>query len=193
MSDDRIFLPEIDALLCAEKGVCEAGFDVREQSRSLAQQVLVQAQRFGVSIACAESLTGGRLADAFVSVPGASAVFRGSAVTYASEAKAQILGVDSDLLKSRGAVDAVVAMQMAAGASRIYCADFSIATTGVAGPGPAEGKPAGTVFIGIKTPDRRAYWQGSISGNRKYVRDVTVWVGLKALSAEFQGNGKFFS
>lgn len=123
-------------------------------------------------IASAESLTGGLLADSFVSVPGASRVFLGSAVTYDIHAKAKILGVDVELLKSRGAVDARVARLMALGAARLYSGsewdyvykgyvkdlrnpDFPViglSTTGVAGPGPDGDKPAGLAYVGIFLP-----------------------------------------
>ncbi len=109
-------------------------------------------------IAAAESLTGGLLADAFVRVPGASKVFLGSAVTYDIRAKASILGVDSDLLHSQGAVHPEVARQMAFGAARLYAQSeygdrvFGLSTTGVAGPGPDGDKPAGLVYVGFSIP-----------------------------------------
>ncbi len=97
------------------------------------------------------------LADAFVRVPGASKVFLGSAVTYDIRAKASILGVDAELLRSEGAVHPEVARQMAAGTPRLYrqhgdgdCV-IGLSTTGVAGPGPDGNKPAGLVYVGCSS------------------------------------------
>lgn len=134
----------------------------------LAANVLKTSEQLGFHIAAAESLTGGLLADAFVSVPGASRVFCGSAVTYDIHAKAKILGVSAQLLKTEGAVYQDVAMQMAVGASRIYRGSgweyeddsvddsrfpmIGLSTTGVAGPGPDGDKPAGLVYVGILLP-----------------------------------------
>ena len=134
----------------------------------LAAHILDNSVQLGFHIAAAESLTGGLLADAFVSVPGASKVFCGSAVTYDIHAKSKILGVDANLLQTEGAVYKDVAMQMAVGTSRIYrgagweyedqSADDSrfpiigLSTTGVAGPGPDGNKPAGLVYVGIRLP-----------------------------------------
>lgn len=92
-------------------------------------------------IACAESLTGGLLADAFVRIPGASNVLLGSAVTYDINAKASILHVDKALLDREGAVHPEVARQMAVGTARLYSQPeygdriIGLSTTGVAGPG----------------------------------------------------------
>lgn len=141
--------------------------------KNLAARILSNSVQLGFHIAAAESLTGGLLADAFVSVPGASRVFCGSAVTYDIHAKAKILGVDAHLLQTEGAVFKDVAMQMAVGASRIYrgagweyeddssadsSADSSfpiigLSTTGVAGPGPDGSKPAGLVYVGVLLPE----------------------------------------
>ena len=87
---------------------------------TMASNVMDASVCRGWHIAAAESLTGGLLADAFVSVPGASRVFCGSAVTYDIHAKSKVLGVDCELLQSQGAVNQQVAMSMAVGAARVY-------------------------------------------------------------------------
>lgn len=92
----------------------------QSQCDELAAAVLAYCEANHFKIAAAESLTGGLLADAFVRVPGASKVFLGSAVTYDIRAKASILGVDAELLRSEGAVHPEVARQMAAGTARLY-------------------------------------------------------------------------
>jgi nicotinamide-nucleotide amidase len=106
----------------------------------------------GETIAVAESLTGGLVAAEITSVPGASKVFRGSVTAYATELKHRLLGVDATLLAQRGAVDAQVAAQMAAGVRSALEADWGIATTGVAGPDPQDGQPVGTVFVAVDGP-----------------------------------------
>lgn len=106
----------------------------------------------GATLAVAESLTGGLVAAEITSVPGASKAFRGSVTAYATELKHQLLGVDATLLSERGAVDAQVAAQMAAGVRKVLGADWGIATTGVAGPEPQDGQPVGTVFVAVDGP-----------------------------------------
>lgn len=98
-------------------------------------------------IATAESLTGGMVGSLICSVSGASAVYRGGVISYATEVKASVLGVDADLLAARGAVDPDVALAMAQGAARVCGAEYGVATTGVAGPDPADGKPVGRVYL----------------------------------------------
>jgi nicotinamide-nucleotide amidase len=119
----------------------------------LVEQVLSRARYLRLTIAVAESLTGGQLAAAITAVPGASAVFRGSVTAYATDLKASVLGVDAVLLAEAGAVDAEVARQMAAGVRRVCRADVGVATTGVAGPQPQDGRPVGTVFVAVAGPD----------------------------------------
>ncbi|MET7575084.1 CinA family protein [Streptomyces sp. NPDC005492] len=106
----------------------------------------------GATLAVAESLTGGLVAAEITSVPGASKAFRGSVTAYATELKHELLGVDATLLTERGAVDAQVAAQMAAGVRKALGADWGIATTGVAGPEPQDGQPVGTVFVAVDGP-----------------------------------------
>jgi nicotinamide-nucleotide amidase len=106
----------------------------------------------GETLAVAESLTGGLVAAEITSVPGASQAFRGSVTAYATPLKHELLGVDAALLATRGAVDPQVAAQMAAGVRKALGADWGIATTGVAGPEPQDGRPVGTVFVAVDGP-----------------------------------------
>ncbi|MET7687028.1 CinA family protein [Streptomyces sp. NPDC005483] len=110
----------------------------------------------GQTLAVAESLTGGLVAAEITAVPGASQAFRGSVTAYATGLKRQLLGVDATLLDQRGAVDPQVAAQMAAGVRKALGADWGIATTGVAGPEPQDGKPVGTVFVAVDGPSAGA-------------------------------------
>lgn len=109
--------------------------------------------RRGVTLAVAESCTGGALSGAFTAMPGASSYFAGSVVAYSNSVKERVLGVDPADLERYGAVSRQVAEQMAAGVRRITGADYAVSTTGIAGPtGGSEEKPVGTVWIGIATP-----------------------------------------
>ncbi len=117
-----------------------------------AAQIISALSEQGRTVAIAESLTGGMVAASLVAVAGASAVLRGAVVAYATVLKKDILGVDGDLLSAKGPVDPDVAAQMAAGVRRLMGADYGLATTGVAGPGPADGAPAGRVFVAVAGP-----------------------------------------
>lgn len=119
------------------------------QLADLAERVLARARYLRLTVAVAESLTGGQLAAALTAVPGASAVFRGSVTAYATDLKAAVLGVDGILLDQVGAVHGEVASQMAEGVRRVCRADIGLATTGVAGPEPQDGQPVGTVFVAV--------------------------------------------
>ncbi|MDO0925429.1 CinA family protein [Streptomyces sp. TG1A-8] len=118
----------------------------------------------GETLAVAESLTGGLVAAEITAVPGASKVFRGSVTAYATGLKHALLGVDAALLARHGAVDPQVAGQMAAGVRTVLGADWGIATTGVAGPDPQDGKPVGTVFVAVDGPP--AAGSGSAGGGK---------------------------
>ena len=100
-----------------------------------ARCLLSAAQERGLTLAVAESLTGGGVVSALVGVPGASAVVVGGVVAYATRIKSQLLGVDRGRLERTGPVDGEVAEQMARGVARLMGADLGLATTGVAGPG----------------------------------------------------------
>lgn len=109
----------------------------------------------GLTLATAESCTGGAIAARFTAMPGASAYFRSGVVAYSNESKTDLLGVDASVIASKGAVSEEVARQMAEGARRAAKADYAVSTTGIAGPtgGSAE-KPVGTVWIAVAGPDR---------------------------------------
>ena len=176
-------------------GSLSAG-EIRCRCDALAQAVLGWCGPRGMRIAAAESLTGGLLADAFVRIPGASRVFLGSAVTYDIAAKASVLGVDADLLRREGAVHPDVARQMALGTARLYDQPayggrvIGLSTTGVAGPGPDGGKPAGLVYAGFSVPSFDAgdgprtttSVRLMLSGDRERIRLLTVLRVLENVS-----------
>jgi nicotinamide-nucleotide amidase len=139
-----------------------------------AAEVLALLRRAGTTLAVAESLTGGLVAAELTSVPGASRVFRGSVTAYATDVKRDILGVEGALLAERGAVDPAVAHQMAEGVRRLLGADWGLATTGVAGPEPQDGKPVGTVHLAVAGPVGTTAWELGLNGNRAEIRTITV-------------------
>jgi nicotinamide-nucleotide amidase len=135
------------------------------------------------TVAVAESLTGGLATAALTNPAGASAVVRGGVLAYATDLKSQLLGVDAVLLRERGAVDPDVAEQMARGVRTLMSSTYGLATTGVAGPGEAEGKPAGTVYISVVGPGSSRVKALSLSGDREDIRSRSV-LALLALLAE---------
>nr|WP_255432547.1 CinA family protein [Cellulomonas sp. SLBN-39] len=128
----------------------------------------------GLTLAVAESLTGGLVTATLVDVPGASRVLRGGVVAYATDLKHVLLGVDADLLARRGAVDAQVAAAMAAGVRDRLGADVGLATTGVAGPDPQDGHPAGTVHVAVHATGVARGRSLTLPGGRDAVRRATV-------------------
>lgn len=142
-----------------------------------------------LTIAVAESLTGGMLTAELTSVPGASASVLGGAVVYATELKHSLLGVDAALLAAEGPVHPEVARQLAAGVRERLAvdgrpADLGVATTGVAGPDPQGGQPVGTVYLGIATAAGARSIALSLSGNREEIRRRTVAEAVGALASE---------
>jgi nicotinamide-nucleotide amidase len=123
----------------------------------------------GLSLGIAESLTGGLMGARFTAVPGASDVFRGSIVSYASDVKFSLLGVPEGPV-----VTAHAARAMAEGARRVLEADVALATTGVAGPAELEGQPVGTVFLGLAMDGESDAQQVKLPGDRQRIRQYAV-------------------
>ncbi len=120
---------------------------------SLEQVVVQEMTARGLTLAAAESCTGGLLGKRVTDIPGASACFLGGVVSYSNQAKQDLLGVKKETLEQFGAVSEQVACQMAEGVRRAMGADVGVSTTGVAGPGGSEQKPAGLVYIGLSTKE----------------------------------------
>lgn len=137
----------------------------------------------GATCATAESLTGGRLAAALTEVPGSSETYLGGVVTYATGLKRELLGVPPVLIERHGVVSAECARAMARGVRRVTGATYGVSTTGVAGPDRQEGKPVGTVFVGICGPDGDTAVAMELGGDRTTVQERTVTEALTALSA----------
>lgn len=138
----------------------------------------------GLTLSVAESLTGGKLASRIVEVPGASGTFQGGVVAYAAAAKNSVLGVSGELLRTVGTVDPRVACEMAQGAQTLFSSDLALATTGVAGPGPAEGQPQGTVYIALAFGKSVTAHRFQFRGDRSEVREETVRTALRIALAK---------
>jgi nicotinamide-nucleotide amidase len=146
----------------------------------------------GWTLGVAESLTGGAVSAALVSVPGASAVLWGGVVAYATSVKESLLGVEAELLARTGPVHPDVALQMADGVRRVVAvdgrpADVGISTTGIAGPDSPDGQPVGTVHVGVVTPEVSVAVELHLDGDRAEIRAASVDAVLSAL-LEVLGN-----
>ncbi|MDA3880857.1 MAG: competence/damage-inducible protein A [Prolixibacteraceae bacterium] len=120
------------------------------------------------TVAAAESCTGGQIAHSITSVPGCSGWFKGSVVAYANDMKSGVLKVSADDIEKHGAVSETVVMQMAEGVRKLTNADYSLATSGIAGPdGGTADKPVGTVWIAVATPDKTFAQKYTFSNNRE--------------------------
>lgn len=148
---------------------------------SLPADVVTELIRRGLRVATAESLTAGLLAATIADVPGASATLQGGVVAYQNEVKERLLGVDPGRLASHGAVDSGVAAQMAEGARRALGADIGLATTGVAGPEPHQGRAVGTVYLGIAGLPGPATEELHLAGDREGIRRATVEAALRSV------------
>jgi nicotinamide-nucleotide amidase len=142
-----------------------------EDERSIAEIVLDLCKVRGLTLGTAESCTGGMVAARLTSVPGSSAVFRGSVIAYADDVKEQGLGVPAQLIATHGAVSAEVAAAMAEGVRERLGVDVGVAVTGVAGPGGGtEAKPVGLVFAHAVGPEGERAVRTELPGDRDMIR-----------------------
>lgn len=154
-----------------------------ENLDELAPRVIEIFREKGLSLALAESCTGGMIAETITNVAGASDIFYGSAVTYVNSAKEHILGVARETLEKHGAVSSECAEEMACGARSVYGADVAMSVTGIAGPGGgSEAKPVGTVWFGLATKDGAETFRRRFDGDRAAVRRQTVEEVLRRLA-----------
>ena len=174
--------PELEALKTAVNAQLEKVIPLiediyfgTEEDQSIEFQIAKRLNEMGKSLSCAESCTGGAIATRFTSQAGASTFFKGSAVTYATDAKTDLLGVKKTIIEKHGVVSGTVAAAMALGAQKKYQSDYAIATTGNAGPTKGDsGQEVGTVFIGLATPKGVESFQYNMGNNRTRVIHKTV-------------------
>lgn len=137
--------------------------------------------RRGETVAAAESLTAGLFCATLAAVPGASATLRGGAVVYATDLKATLAGVDPDLLARVGPVAPETAAALAEGIAARCGATWGVGLTGVAGPGPVDGRPPGTVFLGLAGPGGTDVVAFRLPGDRTAVRTGSVQAAVEGL------------
>ena len=162
----------------------------RRAATSDAEWVVARLGELGGTLGVGESLTGARLAARIVDVGGASAVFQGGIIAYATPLKASLLGVDRELLAAQGPVHPEVARQMAEGVRAAVAVDgvrahVGLSTTGIAGPDSPDGQPVGTVHIGVSTPLGSRVVSLQLPGNRSQVRQEASRRALRALLEAF--------
>ena len=134
--------------------------------------LLSEAKR---KVCTAESCSGGLIAKSFTDLAGSSAWFERGFVTYSNESKVEMLGVSESVIEQYGAVSEPVATAMAVGALSHSLADYSIAVTGVAGPGGgSDEKPVGTVWVGVASKNQVSARKYQIDGNREEIRRQTM-------------------
>ena len=168
--------------MSASGGPAESPAEPPSQSTAeLAAEIISRLTAARKTVAVAESLTGGLVTGALTAVPGSSVVVRGGIVAYATELKAVLLGVPAGLLAEHGPVHPGVAAAMASGVRQRLGADYGLATTGVAGPGPADGQPQGTVFVAVDRPAGPAGLGLRLPGDRAQVREESVRSVLSVL------------
>jgi len=154
------------------------------ETLDLAERVLASCRARGLTVATAESCTGGLIAAALTHFAGSSDMFERGVVTYSNEAKTELLGVPSNLIAQHGAVSEAVARAMAEGALRFSRADIAVSVTGIAGPGGGSAeKPVGLVWFGFATRGGDCVAHHKIfPGDRGTVRAVAVRFALELLS-----------
>lgn len=182
-----------DADADGDTGVCamiEASVEARSSETAvLAGEIVSLASGNGVTVATAESLTGGMIAAALTDIPGSSNVLKGGIVSYVDEVKTGILGVEEDVLRQNGAVSQNTAAQMADGARECLAVDFAVSATGLAGPdGDGSDNPVGTVWIAVSSETSTEAVLYHFDGNRDEVRRSTVETALSMLLSRLQRN-----
>ena len=139
-----------------------------DQDDTLEECIGRMLAKYGKTVSTAESCTGGSISAMFTSVPGSSEYFLGSVTSYANSVKSGVLGVPEEIIAKYGAVSSECVAEMAEGVRRITGSDFSVATSGIAGPGGgSEAKPVGTVWIGVSSPKETKTYKMQFKGDRK--------------------------
>jgi nicotinamide-nucleotide amidase len=155
---------------------------MNKDSAALVQQVADRLLKHRQKVCTAESCTGGLIAKTFTDLAGSSDWFERGFVTYSNQAKNEMLAVPASLIEDYGAVSEAVATAMASGALRHSRADFSIAVTGVAGPGGgSDEKPVGTVWIALASANELVAKRYQFDGDRQAIREASLISAIEAL------------
>ncbi len=156
-----------------------------EDGEALEVTLLKSFERRGMTLATAESFTGGRIASQLTSVPGSSSYFKGSIVSYATDVKSGVLHVPEDLIRAHSVVSEQVACAMAAQVRSLLQADIGIATTGNAGPDKGDSdSPVGRVFIGISSPETTYAMEFTMGNHRERIVQKSVHKAMELLQRE---------
>jgi len=135
----------------------------------------------GLTLACAESITGGLISDRITDIPGSSKYFKGSIVCYSVQAKIDLLSIPEPLIRERGVICPEVAARMAEGVRERMGSDIGLSTTGLAGPEGSEGKPVGTVFVGLSASNSTLVKALSLKGERRAIKEAACEAALDLL------------
>lgn len=156
--------------------------------KTIEEKIAEKCMKQQATISTAESCTGGMVASTLVNVAGISSVFREGYITYSNGAKERILGVSEDTLRKHGAVSAETAYEMALGCARTANSDYSIVTTGIAGPdGGTPEKPVGLVYIGCYAKGKVYTKECHFNGDRMEIRQAAAQTALEFLEENIYG------
>ena len=144
------------------------------QQEKIQEKIVESLKRNGLTVSFTESITGGMLAAGITSVPGASAVLKGSLVTYSNETKESLAGVSADTINMYSAVSRETALEMAKGGRAAVGSDICLSITGNAGPDASEGQPVGMVYMAVNSAYRNEYRKFMFSGDRGEIRNKAL-------------------
>lgn len=168
----------------SSKNTCGENMPIHESRIEKCKHIITLATRMRMTIGTAESCTGGMVCSALTDVAGSSSAVLGAIVSYAVSVKESVLGVPASIMADPqvGVVSAECAKAMCEGARRVLGCDVAVSVTGIAGPGGEEpGKPVGTVWFGLATPDRTDTFIQHFHGNRAEVREQAVIFALNLI------------
>ncbi len=155
---------------------------------NLEEETGILLRELGLTIAVAESATGGLISSSITDVPGSSDYFKGSVISYDNEIKAEVLGVSLDTLEKYGAVSHQTAAEMALGVRKLMGADIGLSDTGIAGPGGSTAeKPVGLFYIGLSTRSQTLVEKHLFQGNRSGNKRAAVEAALRLLQVYLSG------
>lgn len=176
-------IEEAEEKILSRTGEFFYGYD----DTSLMNELTKRLKEKGLTIGCAESLTGGMFQQEFTSIPGAGSLLKGGVVCYTNEVKEKVLKVKKETIEKDGVVSKACASELAENAASLTGADIGISFTGVAGPDELEGKPVGTVYIGIAIKGRPAHVEKlNLGGSRAANRSRSVKYGCHFLMKELE-------
>ncbi|WP_423410083.1 competence/damage-inducible protein A [Heyndrickxia sp. MSNUG] len=183
----QTLIDRVEADIMARVGEFFYGYD----ETSLMAELSKLLKEKDLTLTAAESLTGGMFQQELTSIPGVSSIFKGGIVCYSNEAKIGLVNIPPETIGTFGAVSSECAKELAVNAALILNADIGISFTGVAGPDELEGRPAGTVYIGISIKGQPAYAEKlQLGGSRKAIRTRAVKYGCFLLLNRLAGTRK---